>query len=172
MLLPKSHLHMEYHETICNIFEFLRCRLARMHWRCWPKWWRWTHRGGSLQRMRCRTSTSGTRRSRHHRHSCPSRPCARTTHSSWGPKCVHSFVILSMHAFPAKRPGLLQTSCMQRLPKSYPLLDSPDPSSTQSTVGLVLNICAAPLGLCWRVHAYAAPICPAVQTMMRNIYCS
>jgi hypothetical protein len=91
-----------------------------------------------------------------------------------GPRVRAQFVISLMHAFPAKRQvqGLLQTSCMQKLPKSYPLLDSPDPRSTQSTVGTVLNICTAPLGLCWRVHAHAAPICPAVQTMMRITYCS
>ena len=39
---------------------------------------------------------------------------------------------------------VLQTSCSQRLPQSYPLLDSPDPSKTQSTVGTVLSICTAP----------------------------
>ena len=32
----------------------------------------------------------------------------------------------------------------QRLPKSYPLLDSPDPSKTQRTVGTVLSIDVAP----------------------------
>ena len=34
----------------------------------------------------------------------------------------------------------LQTSCMCRMPKVYPLLDSPDPSKTQSIIGTVLII--------------------------------
>ncbi len=39
---------------------------------------------------------------------------------------------------------VLQTSCSQRLPQSCPLLDSPDPSKTKSTVGTKLSICTAP----------------------------
>ncbi len=39
---------------------------------------------------------------------------------------------------------VLQKNCNYRLPQSYPLLDSPDPSKTQSTVGTVLSICNAP----------------------------
>ncbi len=35
---------------------------------------------------------------------------------------------------------VLQTSCTSRLPHSYPLLDSPDSSKSQSIVGMVLSI--------------------------------
>ncbi len=52
---------------------------------------------------------------------------------------------LKLHAFPAERQGyVLQTSCRQRLPQSYPLLDSPDASETQSSVGNVLSILSPP----------------------------
>ena len=37
----------------------------------------------------------------------------------------------------------LQTSCMYRPPNIYPLLDSPDPSKIQSTVGMGLSIYSA-----------------------------
>lgn len=38
----------------------------------------------------------------------------------------------------------LQTSCTQRLPQSCPLMDSPNPRKTQSTVGTLLSIYTGP----------------------------
>ncbi len=39
---------------------------------------------------------------------------------------------------------VLQTSCSKRLPQTHSLLDSPDPSKTQSNVGTVLSTYTAP----------------------------
>lgn len=38
----------------------------------------------------------------------------------------------------------LQTSCSERLPQSYPILDSLDPSKPQSTIGMVPSILYQP----------------------------
>jgi hypothetical protein len=49
-----------------------------------------------------------------------------------------------LNAVPAKIVKVrLQTNCMYRLPESYPWLDLPDPSKTQSTVVTVLDIYTA-----------------------------
>ena len=51
---------------------------------------------------------------------------------------ISSYAFPAKNAFPAKKGGVrLQTRCRQKLPKSYPLLDSPDPSKTQSIMGMV-----------------------------------
>ena len=49
--------------------------------------------------------------------------------------CTHFIIIFTIPRFCCQKARyVLQTSCSQRLPQSYPLLDSPDPSKTHSTV--------------------------------------
>ena len=43
-----------------------------------------------------------------------------------------------------KARNVMQTSCTYRLAETYPLMDSHDPSKTQSTMGTVLSIYTNP----------------------------
>ena len=54
------------------------------------------------------------------------------------------FLLLLLRALPARRQGASADKLHVEAAKLYPLLDSPDPSKTQSTVGTVLSICTAP----------------------------
>ncbi len=57
---------------------------------------------------------------------------------------ARDLLLLLLHAFPTISKVRLQTSCSEGCQNPYPLMDSPDPSETQSTVGTVLSIYTAP----------------------------